>query len=51
MKIEEKISGINTSPGALSYHIKTMYFTEDIRSDYAPIEATVVEFKPAAAEK
>ena len=27
--------------------IKTTYFTEDISGDYAPIEATVVEFKPA----
>ncbi len=26
--------------------IKTMYFTEDISGEYAPIEATVVEFKP-----
>ncbi len=30
--------------------IKTMYFTEDISGDYAPIEATVIEFKPGIAD-
>jgi hypothetical protein len=27
--------------------IKTIYFTEDISGDYAPVEATVIEFKTA----
>ena len=30
--------------------IKTMYFTEDISGDYAPIEATVVELKPGITD-